>query len=389
MHINHSLNDRLDHLRCFLPPIGLLHVGAGNGSTVVRYVDWAVPTAALVEAEVGYHDKLAAVIQGRSEWAIHTALVSDREGECDFYVASNPHESSILQPESLAGIWRNLKTHEQRRLPATTLEALLSALNYPPELLNWVVIDCFPALPIIRGAGKYLDEWDVIIARVILDEAQLPGIGATKLEVDTFLFSCGFRCIACEQERQPTVGKALYVRDWKASQRASLAQAEQKVRLGAAEFAERTARLQLAKDEQAQLAAQRQYQVDQLANARDLLKSELKRQLAELEKQARSESDLRQELLEVRQTAALSIKLQALREADLRDLQARYQETLLSQNSQHQLLVKLSERLNKASSYFHRLASNGGVTLPGASEEVDQKRIPVRKVSGKAARKGG
>ena len=91
----------------------------------------------------------------------------------------------------------------------------------------------------------------------------------------------------------------------------------------------------------------------------------------------------------MRQTAALSIKLQALREADLRDLQARYQETLLSQNSQHQLLVKLSERLNKASSYFHRLASNGGVTLPGASEEVDQKRIPVRKVSGKAARKGG
>lgn len=63
-----------------------------------------------------------------------------------------------------------------------------------------------------------------------------------------------------------------------------------------------------------------------------------------------------QEALEqARQAARLGLKLQTLRENDLRDLQQRYQASLEVQERQHQMLVKLGERLGAASRYFHQL----------------------------------
>jgi FkbM family methyltransferase len=73
------------------------------------------------------------------------------------------------------------------------------------------------------------------------------------------------------------------------------------------------------------------------------------------------------ELLEAQRTVALSVKLQTLREADLKELQNRYQESIGRQEEQHQLLVKLTERLNTASVYLHRLTNN-----PKSGQTADQ-----------------
>lgn len=228
-----SLQSWLDHLRLLNPVTGVAHVGAGTGQDAVRYAHWNVPVAVLIEAEESCHDKLPAVASGLPGWSVHTALLSDQEEEKAFYLASNPNENGILSPECLTGLWRNLKTKEQRRLKATTLDNLLAELNPYPETINWVVIDCLPALPIVRGAGRLLDGWDVIIARVVLDETQLQATGAAKAEVDVFLSGHGYRCIACEEERQPAVGRALYVRDWKTSLHARLHELQRDVAIQA------------------------------------------------------------------------------------------------------------------------------------------------------------
>ncbi|MBK8115835.1 MAG: hypothetical protein IPK44_15755 [Candidatus Accumulibacter sp.] len=55
------------------------------------------------------------------------------------------------------------------------------------QLINYAVIDCLPALSVLRGAEDSMAMWDVIIARVVLDEAQLAGQGARKSEVDRYL----------------------------------------------------------------------------------------------------------------------------------------------------------------------------------------------------------
>lgn len=86
------------------------------------------------------------------------------------------------------------------------------------------------------------------------------------------------------------------------------------------------------------------------------LAHKLDQQTEEVETLKAKEGDLNRELEEARQTALLSVKLQTLREADLEDLQARYRKSLEVQESQHQLLVKLSERLTAASAYFHQLS---------------------------------
>lgn len=78
-------------------------------------------------------------------------------------------------------------------------------------------------------------------------------------------------------------------------------------------------------------------------------------QAAHGELQARAER-LETELLEARKSLALSIKLQAQRDADLADLQERYRESQEVQENQRNLLERLGERLGEASRYFHQLA---------------------------------
>jgi hypothetical protein len=46
-----------------------------------------------------------------------------------------------------------------------------------------------------------------------------------------------------------------------------------------------------------------------------------------------------------------------LREADLKDLQGRYQGVLVQQKSQQELLTKLAQRLTVANQYFHELSN--------------------------------
>jgi FkbM family methyltransferase len=252
-----------------MPIAGIVHVGAGAGLTTSCYADWEVESVVLIEAEEGLHDRLAAIAQKHPRWSAYIALVSDSEEEKDFYLADNPNESGVLAPERLAGFWRNLKTEEQRRVNATTLDHLLTASSYPPETINWAVIDCLPALPVMHGAGRYLQGLDVIVARVVLDESQLPGVGAAKTEIDAFLSTHGYRCLAWEEERQPAIGRVLYIRDWKAS------------------FRSRLTELQGYSSKQARLAAERQKQVDQLSKARDEQKNLLEQAAKARDEQAR------------------------------------------------------------------------------------------------------
>ena len=62
------------------------------------------------------------------------------------------------------------------------------------------------------------------------------------------------------------------------------------------------------------------------------------------------------ELAENRNVVALSVRMQALREADLKDLQERYQVVHQRSEEQHKLLSKLADRLRVASGYFHQIS---------------------------------
>jgi len=544
----------MDCLQVIVPAGGVVHVGAGNGHAAVRYADWGIDTAIFIEADESFHTKLAATLHGRSGWNIHTALVSDTAKEMDFFVASNPNESGVLRPEIFTGFWQNLRTREQRRLNATTLESIL-AVSKGSAKINWAVVDCVPALPVLRGAKQYLERLDVVIARVILDESNAPkNDEATKSQVDELLFSRGYSCVAYQEELQPAVGSAFYVRNWNrlykkrlederqltsahqtqeeqlcvaldthtalaADRQAELAsltkvheerveelstvkekltaqiedlegqvaqltqegndsrrllverenqlsglsaahaelvhvsqersaQIDQLARAHeerAAEFTMATEKwtsqigdlqrqvarltqegndsrgllierenqlseLTAAHAELIYVSQERSAQIDQLAQERNdgrrlLIErenqlSELTRahdeqtrlaagRLAQIEKWVAAEATLKQELLEARQSVSLGMKLQMLREADLKDLQIRYQESLSIQDRQHQMLGRLGERLSVASGYFHQLAESRAVLEHEVEENSRVDPTPHPNASPLLERKSG
>ncbi|MBK8025207.1 MAG: hypothetical protein IPK19_28425 [Chloroflexi bacterium] len=85
-----------------------------------------------------------------------------------------------------------------------------------------------------------------------------------------------------------------------------------------------------------------------------------------------------EEVRQARQTANLATKLQSLRQADLDDLQIRYQDALAIQDRQHQLMLQLNEKLRLAARYFHDLTNN--TAAPGAlPAENMQPAKPVRR----------
>ena len=358
-----SMQSWLDHLRRLSPPTGVVHVGAGNGTAARRYADWGVTTALFIEAEEELHDKLNAAIAGRSNWSAHMALVSAKEGTSDYYRASNPNENGVLVPESLSGLWRNLKTCDQCQLETTTLESLLSASSVPTEFLAWAVIDCLPALPVIRGAGRYADNWDVIIARVILDEKHAPGRGASKEEVDSYLSSRGYCSVAFEDERQPAVGIALYVRDWKAGNHEQLTARQQQLE-----------QLTKERDEQVTLAAAKQTQLEQAGKAREeqsKLAAERQQQLEQLtrakEEQAKLIAEKQAQLEQLAKAKEEQAKLAAERQQQLEQLtRAKDEQTKLAAEKQAQL-----DQLSKAKDEQARLAAERQQQLEQLKKERD------------------
>ena len=358
MRTNLLLQDWLTPLRRLAPAAGVLHVGAGAAQAAGCYAGWGVAAAVFVDAEESLPARLAALLQTRPGWSRHAALLSDGEGERDYYLASNPDESGVLPPESLAGLWRNLSTREHRRRPATRLDTLLAALGCPPQSLNWAVIDCLPALPVLRGAGQHLDGWDVIVARAVLDGDRLPGLGASKPELDAFLAPHGYRCLACQEERQPALVSALYARDWKTSLGARLAESQRQAgqlaqaRDGQAKLAaERQAQLQQAaqaRDEQAKLAAERQAQLQQATQARDeqaKLAAERQTQLQQTAKardeQAKLAAERQAQLEQTAKARDEQAKLAAERQAQL-------QQTAQARDAQAELAAERQTQLQQA-----------------------------------------
>lgn len=330
MHNTLTLQSWLDHLRTLYPVKGLVHVGAGSGHAADRYAEWDVPSAVFIEAEEKLHEKFVASVNGRRGWSVHHALLSSEAGPRTFYLASNPNESGLVSPDDLTFLWRNLKTEEKRELSATTLADLLASSG--AGVINWAVIDCIPALPVIQGAGQQLEAWDVVVARAVLEKNRLRESGVSKPELDDFLAGCGYRAVAWEEEFQPLLAAVLYVRDWKnscSSIHARLADAVDQC------------------DRQEKQLTAFQEQLDELEKAR----TEALKQIEELTKVRQEQVDLAAN----RQAEIVKLKA-ALQEAetDKKQLQSQVNELMERQQMMNEELVKAEGQINLIKDLFLR-----------------------------------
>ncbi|MDO9105276.1 MAG: hypothetical protein Q7U57_09975 [Methylovulum sp.] len=210
------------YLECFhktLPPSGIVHIGAGGGVGISHHWrSWDIPCVVLIDAETSRYDWLK-ITEDKSLSYVFSETVSDHEAENTLYVATNPAETGLIPAEKLNRIWPNLETIETRDIKTTCLFTILDQL--PQEFtkqINWLVIDCFPALAILKGAtDKYLDQASILLLRVILDDNKVDDdLSEARLSVITpFLSQKAYRLIVVEESNHPAVGLALFSKDWR------------------------------------------------------------------------------------------------------------------------------------------------------------------------------
>lgn len=207
------LSDWLDFLWEFLPPTGHLVVGAGSGtSAAVRYlIRKQAGFAALVEADETALRHLQTLSSEMPAWQFVHQVVSRETEECCFFHASLPSESGIMDPHSLRGVWPNISLLQESRRDGVSLLDLAAGLTRP---MNWLWVDCFPAVELLEGAGPLLEKVDVIIARCLFDDEQTDPspAGTSAAEMGQSLEPLDFRLLRVFPGWHPRIGTAVYVR---------------------------------------------------------------------------------------------------------------------------------------------------------------------------------
>ena len=207
-----NLHQTIDWVRQAFPPDALVHVGAGRGiGDMHQWREWGVSRALLIDPLVKPDDGFEHLLREHAGWDWIPSALAAEDDEADFYVASNPNESGLLDIERLLPLWPNLRTMEWSRVVTQRLDSLLMALN---ESLSpdWLIVDCLPALPVLQGTGKFLDGVQVVWVRVVLDETLINVREAGLAGLTEFLLPKSYRCVF--QSSGTRVGEAIFVKDW-------------------------------------------------------------------------------------------------------------------------------------------------------------------------------
>lgn len=204
-------------LQSLFPPQAVILVGVSRSQP--HLFDWPSVRADNILLVDAAPEALANTRQSfpkTTAWQMRSAVLADHAGEAGFFTASNPGEDGLLPPQQLAELWPNLRTTAERTCTTQTLHALVAE----PELAGltkaddtWLVIDCLPALRILRGAGALLQRCKVISLRVLLEPLEQEEPGTTLAEAERYLAEHHFRCIHCTEENHPQIGQALFLRD--------------------------------------------------------------------------------------------------------------------------------------------------------------------------------
>lgn len=195
------------------PMQDVIVVGAGRGQGLSDY--HAASSRLLIEARADCIEVLKNCtrdLPGRT--VLVQAVIAGQRGLAQFHVASNPDESSLIAPEVLQPLWRNLTTRNLDQVETSTLPDLLARLELIEEFCcNWLAVDCLPALPLLQAAGQLIDNVDVLEVRCVRDPAIGSGQGVSLESITQWLEPLGFRLVIEIEEAHPQLSKVVFCRD--------------------------------------------------------------------------------------------------------------------------------------------------------------------------------
>lgn len=206
-------------LQQLLPPTSAIVVGVNRLNPV--WLSWprlSHDRVLLIDAQA---DRLQAVhqhLQQTRGWRTIEAVLDSTDATAPFHAMSHAGESGLLPDSTLQQLWPNIRSLHSATRPTQQLDTLLagdpglSALG--EEAAGWLIVDCLPALRVLRGAAQHLQRCAVVAARVLVGRAAEAGIqDATLAELQSALTPLGFRHALSLEETHPDIVTAIFVRD--------------------------------------------------------------------------------------------------------------------------------------------------------------------------------
>lgn len=199
-------------LALLFPMQGIVVIGAGRGQGLEGFR--SASSVLLVDARAECIEQMQTRAPEPPNAMAVQAVIAARRAPANFHLATKPDESALIPPEALQPLWRNLKTRDVDAVETLTLVDLLAGLEPARNFrCNWLVIDCLPALPVLEGAGRLIDDVDVVELRCVSDSTIAAGQGASLADAAEWLEARGFRRMLQSEEAHPLLCKAVFCRD--------------------------------------------------------------------------------------------------------------------------------------------------------------------------------
>ena len=217
---NNSIESVVSLLQHINPPNAILHVGAGKGTGAMSvWHQWSVEWALMIDADETRLDWAYELRLNNPNWQVEIAVLAETTEELDYFKASNSDEDGLISPVQLSSLWPNLQTKQEVRVKTQKLDDVLDNIieNPMPDSMNiWLIVECLPSLPVLKGALRLLEKASVLWLRVLLQP--LPSLIeiATLDSIKSYLQAQGYTCVQMEESNHPAIGEVLFVKDWRA-----------------------------------------------------------------------------------------------------------------------------------------------------------------------------
>ena len=405
--LNNLKNKKIDHI---------LHIGAGHCTELDDYIELDPKNITLVEADPNLASTLKNRIKGHKNVQLIQSAVTDNPELTSLYRNSLPFTNSLHPAKGLQSIYPNIKSTDAIAIKTIKPKALVDSVSINDQTRNTLVIDA-PAeeYPLLKALFQSKQLYLFQYIQLHCMESMVYENAKVAKEIINWLDNIGYQLLDKNDIDTPERPVWTFILDKNKldnyhqveNNKSQIDRLNQKI----TEITKQKKQLAAQKNNQAKLATERQQQIDKLNNEKAELtkqkeqlatqknnqakiaterqqqiqklnqeKTELAKQKEQLtaeknnqtklatEKQqqidklnqektelTKQNGQLKEELEKTKQSIHLNLNLLASKEADLKDLQSRYKESIETQESQNELLQQLSERLTQASHYFHQM----------------------------------
>jgi hypothetical protein len=397
----------------------VVHIGAGYCAEIGLYENLGISSIILVEPDEQLFNAASHKLSKESDATLLQKGISGHVGERILYQTSNKRFSSLNKPAKILEFYPNLTVTDEQVVETVSLEFLCNEIQLSSDGNNLLVLELQGEehLVLANTPVEVLHKFKWIIARSGEKELYELESGLSGPDIGESLQRADFDAL-CFKEDTPPFFKFLFIRNDAAVSEKSLEQKiegleqnTQDLELKIGDLGQNTQDLELKIGDLGQKAqdlelnkASMILDLDSLSEKNsnlNILNTALQKDISQFQKdadefvrivdagqakQANTESQLKEivvqnksltteiskqkqqigefrafqdelsfELKNANHASRVSNKLAAKTDADLRDLQARYQSAIRQQKEQQALLIDVQDKLGQAAKFYRRL----------------------------------